>query len=165
MNRETKLSGRGFRKEWTATRPWLEYSSSSADKVFCFPCHLFACHMSTSHVKGHEAFILAGYDDWKHATEKNGLCPARNIGIHQFSDDCLSNRKKQLVDPESNPCIQASLSARCICRERTTTTEGDPRKSEVHRKTNQCYALSNASGVSSAWTSGVRRKPTSWKLP
>jgi len=73
MNRETKLSGRGFRKEWTATRPWLEYSSSSADKVFCFPCHLFACHMSTSHVKGHEAFILAGYTTGNMLRKKTGF--------------------------------------------------------------------------------------------
>ena len=109
MRRENKFSGRGFRKEWTTIRPWLEYSSS-ADKAFCFPCRLFACHMSMSQVKGHEAFI-AGYDDWKHATEKSrGFAQHETSELHQFCEGCLLNRQKQLVDPDSNPCIQTNLS-------------------------------------------------------
>lgn len=110
VNRETKQSGRGFRKDWITTRSWMEYSSS-ADKVFCFPCRLFARHMSTSQTKGHEAFVSAGYDDWKHAIEKNrGFAQHETSELHQFCEESLSNRKKQLIDSESNPCIQTTLS-------------------------------------------------------
>lgn len=110
MDREIKCSGRGFRKDWIVSRPWLEFSSS-ADKVFCFPCRLFARHMSTSQIRGHEAFISAGYDDWKHAMDrKKGFTKHETSDVHQFCEERLSNRRKQLTDSESNPCIQASLS-------------------------------------------------------
>jgi hypothetical protein len=44
MQPDTKHSGRGFRTDWVATRPWLEYSSS-VSKAFCFPCRLFSRQM------------------------------------------------------------------------------------------------------------------------
>ena len=123
MNRETKPCGRGFRNDWTTARSWLEYSSSE-DKVFCFPCRLFARYMSTSQKKGHEAFISAGYNDWKHALEKDrGFSQHETSELHQFCEESLTNRRKQLVDSESNPCIQASLSEAFRERQRQQQNE------------------------------------------
>lgn len=89
-------SGRGFRKEWTESRMWLEYSKS-LDKVFCFPCRIFAHHLDKAKVRGHECFITRGYNDWQHALATNrGFQKHELSDVHKMSCEMLLNRKRQL---------------------------------------------------------------------
>lgn len=111
MRSDITRRGRGFRSEWTTSRPWLEYSSS-ADKAFCFPCRLFAKTMTATQTKGHDAFASKGFDSWKHALSKDrGFANHEASEVHQTCVEMLSNRTRQLNDMQGHPSIEACLSA------------------------------------------------------
>ncbi len=52
-----------FVSSWYTNQDWLEYTVN-ADGVFCFCCRKF--NVGTSHV---DAFVKAGYRNWKNANE------------------------------------------------------------------------------------------------
>jgi hypothetical protein len=123
MSGDIDRRGRGFRKEWTTTRPWLEYSNS-ADKAFCFPCRLFSKSFSATQMRGHETFASKGFDDWKHALSKSrGFAKHEASETHQTCTEMLSNRTRQLNDTQGHPSIKACLSA--AFRERQLQREAD----------------------------------------
>jgi len=114
-------SGRCFRVEWTTSRKWLEYSSSS-DKAYCFPCRLFASNMTAAQIRGHDAFITKGFDDWKHALAKErGFIKHEVSELHQTCCEMLANREQQLSDPNTHPCIGSNIST--LFRERQLQKE------------------------------------------
>lgn len=111
MDCSNNHSGRGFRKQWTLTRDWLEYSNSN-DSAYCFPCRLFGKTMSTAQIRGHDAFVSKGWNDWKNALSSGrGLGKHEASALHQTCSGMLANRRSQLNDPDAYPCIEASLSA------------------------------------------------------
>ena len=88
--------GRSFRQEWTNNRSWIEYSDTTK-KVYCFPCRLFARHMTAAQILGHDAFISQGFDDWKHALSKDrGFQKHEMSNLHQTASEMMDNRLKQL---------------------------------------------------------------------
>jgi Domain of unknown function (DUF4371)/hAT family C-terminal dimerisation region len=104
-------SGRGFRKEWIQNRPWLEYSKAT-EKAYCFPCRLFSRSLSAAQVRGHDAFITKGFCDWAHALGKGrGFTKHEISEVHQTCTEMLTNRQRQLLDSENNPCISSCISA------------------------------------------------------
>ena len=58
---------RSFVSGWYHNRDWLEYGVK-ADAVYCFPCRHFG---NTARGTVDSAFLVRGYNDWKHAVEKD----------------------------------------------------------------------------------------------
>ncbi|KAI2645227.1 Zinc finger MYM-type protein 1 [Labeo rohita] len=71
---------RAFVSSWYINRDWLEYSVK-ADSAFCFCCRKF--NVGTSRV---DAFVNAGYRNWKNANETD-----RGFHKHQTSKEHLSS--------------------------------------------------------------------------
>ncbi len=69
-----------FVSSWYTNRDWLEYSIK-ADSAFCFCCRKF--NVGTSHV---DAFVNAGYRNWKNASETD-----RGFHKHETFKEHLSS--------------------------------------------------------------------------
>ena len=68
---------RSFQATWFALFPsWLEYSVEK-DAAFCLPCYLF--HTPTEH-RGHTAFIVDGFQNWKKVKNGNNCAFANHEG-------------------------------------------------------------------------------------
>jgi len=82
--------------------------------------------MSAAQIRGHDAFVTKGFDDWKHALSKDrGFQKHEESELHLMCQEMLINKTKQVQDSDAHPCVAATLSTlfrdRQLQRERETS--------------------------------------------
>jgi hypothetical protein len=101
---------RSFRTEWQLKRPWLEFSIK-LQKTFCFPCRLFVRHQEKIALRGHSAFIIEGFDDWKHALDTGrGFAKHEHSAVHRVCSEMWNNYKTILESHNDSGRIGPVLS-------------------------------------------------------
>ena len=93
---------------------------------YCFPCRLFARIVSAAEIRGHDAFVAKGFDDWKHAlSNERGFQKHEVSELHLMCQEMLTNKAQQVQDSAAHPCIAATLSTlyrdRQLQREKETS--------------------------------------------
>jgi hypothetical protein len=144
MDIDKSRSGRPFRKEWMLTRQQLEYSSS-LNKAFRLPCHLFGKSTSNSENRIQDVFSVQGYDDWKNAVSR-GFVKHESSEIHRTCTEMMENRVAQLQNAQYHSSIDGYLSTAFQQRQE------ERKKAMENRKFEEYIPSFATSWLATAWS-------------